>query len=235
MKILIVGGSGGIGSSLVSSCLDYYPESNIIATYNTHPGNIHHPHLQWRKLDVTIEEDIENLSSELGAIDLLINAVGFLHSGSQKPEKTIKEFDPTFFQHNININTLPSILLAKHFMTSLRSNKATHFVALSAKIGSIDDNKKGGWLSYRVAKSALNMAIKTIAIEWSLKVPNCCIILFHPGTTDTHLSKPFQKNLPVGQLHSANHTAEALLATINSSAPADTGKFISYNGSEIPW
>ncbi|EEF81131.1 SDR family NAD(P)-dependent oxidoreductase [Methylophaga thiooxydans] len=235
MKILIVGGSGGIGSSLVSSCLDYYPESDIIATYNTHPGDIHHSRLQWRKLDVTIEDDIENLSNDLGSIDLLINAVGFLHSESQKPEKTIKEFDPTFFQHNININTLPSILLAKHFMTSLRSNKTTHFVAFSAKIGSIEDNRMGGWLSYRVAKSALNMAMKTIAIEWSLKVPNCCVILFHSGTTDTQLSKPFQKNLPVGQLHSTNHTTDALLDIINSSAPADTGKFMSYNGSEIPW
>ena len=235
MKILIIGGSGGIGSALVKSCLDYYPDGDVIATYNTHCQDVVHPRLQWRQLDVTSEKEIEDLSIELGSIDLLINAVGFLHSKYKKPEKALDEFDTGFFYDNININTLPSILLAKHFMRSLQSGNKTYFVALSAKIGSISDNSIGGWLSYRVAKSALNMAMKTISIEWSRKMPNCCVLLFHPGTTDTELSKPFQRNLPKGQLHSVTYTAESLLELISNSSPEDSGRFISYNGSDIIW
>jgi len=151
------------------------------------------------------------------------------------PEKTIKNFDLEFFYKNISANTLPGVLLAKHFMTSMNKQNNTFFIVLSAKIGSISDNKTGGWLSYRASKSALNMAIKTISMEWKIKVPNCCVLLFHPGTTDTDLSKPFQKNLPEGQLHSPEVTAKSLFDLIEKSNPNDSGKFISFDGSEITW
>jgi len=235
MKILIVGGSGGIGFAILRCFLHSYPDAQIIATYSTHPLSFEHDNLKWLELDITDEPAIERLSNEIGAIDILVNAVGFLHSSDNKPEKTIKGFDSAFFHQNILSNTLPSILLAKHFMHSLRSGNKTFFIVLSAKVGSISDNRAGGWLSYRVSKSALNMAIKTISIEWQRRLPNCCVLLFHPGTTDTALSKPFQKNLPEGQLHSPDVTAKALLELIERSGPDDSGKFVSFDGTEIGW
>ena len=181
------------------------------------------------------EEEVETLSTQVGCLDILINAVGFLHSPNHRPEKSIKEFASGFFEKNMITNTLPGILLAKHFMSTLKSDKNTFFLVVSARVGSISDNRIGGWLSYRTSKAALNMAIKTISIEWKQKVPNCCVLLFHPGTTDTELSKPFQRNLPEGQVHSPDITAGALLDLIKSSSPSDSGKFISFDGSELPW
>ena len=236
MKILIVGASGGIGLAIVGSCLQHYPDAEIIATCNKHPVNFEHPRVQWSSLDVTNELQIEQLASSPGPLDMVINAVGFLHSPEHKPEKSIKDFDSTFFEHNIALNTLPAVFLAKHFEGALRAAPGnTFFIALSAKIGSIKDNNVGGWLSYRMSKAALNMAIKTVSIEWRRKLPRCCVLLFHPGTTDTELSKPFQKNLPDGQLHSPEVTAEALIALINSSGPENSGRFMSFTGAEIEW
>ena len=235
MKILIIGGSGGIGFAVLRRCLHTYPDAQIIATYNNQSPRFEHTQLEWLKLDVTEEQQIEQLSNQLGPIDILVNAVGFLHSSDKKPEKTIDDFDPAFFQENIRLNTLPSILLAKHFMQSLNADKKTFFIVLSAKIGSISDNRSGGWLSYRASKSALNMAVKTISIEWKRKLPNCSVLLFHPGTTDTNLSKPFQRGLPSGQLHSSEVTAKALLNLIQTAHPSDSGTFISFDGTEIDW
>ncbi|MBE8168900.1 MAG: SDR family NAD(P)-dependent oxidoreductase [Shewanella sp.] len=235
MRILIVGGSGGIGLSLVKKCLDFYAYAELFATFHSHNVEFKHPRLKWQKLDVTNEKEIAQLATRFESLDIPINAVGFLHSENHQPEKSIDIFDIDFFSKNIQINTLPSILLAKYFKHSLTSNKHTVYVVLSVKIGSIKDNKIGGWLSYRTSKAALNMAIKTISIEWQRKLPNCCVLSFHPGTTDTELSKPFQRNLNKGQLHTSSFTSESILKLISTATPSDSGKFYSFNGEEIEW
>ncbi len=235
MKIMIVGGSGGIGTALIKAVLNAYPGATIIATWHQHKGKLQDARVEWTKLDATSEVEVSTIAHRIDHLDILINAVGFLHSPEWMPEKTIKQFDPVLLNKNISINTLPSLLLAKYFGTGLKSDKPTFFIVVSAKVGSIEDNKIGGWLSYRTSKAALNMAVKTISIEWKQKIPNCCVLLFHPGTTDTELSRPFQKHLPTGQLHSADLTADALLQLIQQSTPEDSGRFYSFDGSEIPW
>lgn len=235
MKILVVGGSGGIGKAIVKIFSSRYPEAKIYASYFNHEPDFTVQNLQWISLDATDQFEVEKLSNALGPIDILVNAIGILHAGDQQPEKTLRRFEVQFFEKNLRINTLSSILLAKYFEGNLRSNKMTYFISLSAKVGSISDNQMGGWLSYRVSKAALNMAMKTIAIEWRRRLPKCCVLMFHPGTTDTHLSKPFQTNLPKGQLHSADLTAESLMDIISTATPEASGKFMSFKGSELPW
>ena len=235
MKVLVVGGSGGIGLAVVKLLLKNYPQADVIATYFTAEVALEHSRLTWIKLDVTNERAIAQLANQLGQIEMLINAVGLLHANGKLPEKSIKQFDTDFFELNVSLNTRPSLLLAKHFMSSFSAKNKSHFVVLSARIGSISDNRIGGWLSYRMSKAALNMAMKTLAIEWKRKLPNCCILLFHPGTTDTQFSKPFQKRLAKGQLHSPEVTATALLNLIQQSDANDSGRFVSFDGSEISW
>ncbi len=236
MKIVIIGASGGIGLALVNACIARYPKADILATYHSRQVAFAHPNVEWYALDVTNESEIEQLSDSVGSVNMLINAVGFLHSDEHKPEKSIRHFDQRGFDKNISLNTLPGIWLAKYFSRALKAAKGnTFFVVHSARVGSIEDNKLGGWLSYRVSKAALNMAIKTVSIEWRMKLPNCCVLLFHPGTTDTALSEPFQKNLPENQLHSPLFTAGALMDIINKSGPVDSGTFISFDGTEIDW
>lgn len=235
MKILIIGGSGGIGSALIDECLCRYPFAEISATYYQHSPRNMNVKINWFKVNIHSEQEISALAILFSQLDLLINTVGILHSHAHQPEKTINAFNVNFFHKNILTNTLPTILLAKYFTPALKSKNTAYFISLSAKIGSIEDNKSGGWLSYRTSKAALNMVIKTISIEWQRSAKNCCILAFHPGTTDTHLSQPFQKHLPTSQLHCAKYTAEKLIELIGHTSAHDSGKFFSYDGSELPW
>jgi len=106
---------------------------------------------------------------------------------------------------------------------------------ISAKVGSIQDNRLGGWYSYRASKAALNMAIKTISLEWQYKVPNCCVAALHPGTTDTQLSAPFQANVAIKKLFSADQTAALLIDVIDNLNSKNSGRFWNWDGKEIPW
>ncbi|WP_125781202.1 SDR family NAD(P)-dependent oxidoreductase [Pseudoalteromonas rubra] len=235
MIILIVGGSGGIGQALIKRFASEQPKAQIYATYRTTKPNIELDHVHWVQIDASREDDVRALAKQLPNVDMLINATGLLHTPDKLPEKSIQEFDPDFFNENLKANTLPTLLLAKHFAKALKAKQTTYFVALSARIGSISDNQLGGWISYRSAKAALNMALKTISIEWRYKLPNCCVLAFHPGTTDTALSVPFQKNVPPGKLFTANFVAQSLIDLIQSKQASDSGGFYSYDGSAITW
>lgn len=235
MNILIIGGSGGIGSALVHTLLINKPEATVFATFRNTKPKAENRRLRWVWLDASDERSVEQLAAGLPSIDILINAIGFLHDASHQPEKSITEFDPAFFQQNIQANTIPTLLLAKHFSKHLRSKTPSYFVALSARIGSIADNRIGGWVSYRVSKAALNMALKTISLEWKRKLPNCCVLGFHPGTTATALSEPFRRNVPEGKLFSPGSVAERLFTLVDRLEADDTGKLFSYSGEEIAW
>ena len=235
LKILIIGGSGGIGSALIKTLTHFYPDTTLYATYYTTKPEVKHPNLTWFKVDISSESGIKKLSENIPNLDVLINAAGMLHLPNHDPERSINEFDLEFFNHNLSSNTVPTILLAKHFSKHLKSKQHTYFTSISARIGSIEDNMIGGWISYRCSKAALNMAIKTISIEWKYKVPNCCVFAFHPGTTDTYLSKPFQRNVAQDKLFSTDFVALTLLQLIEKMSPDETGKFFCFTGEQLPW
>jgi len=235
LKILIIGGSGGIGAALVKLYLASKPEAIIHATYRAHKPILENTRVNWFKLDAASEQDVRSLADSIPSLDILINAAGILHLPNRKPEKSVNDFNPDFFHHNLNSNVVPTINLAKYFASHLKSKQNTYFIALSARIGSIEDNKIGGWISYRCSKAALNMAIKTISIEWKHKAPNCCVLAFQPGTTDTRLSKPFQKNVPSTKLFTPDYVAHCLLDLLDTVKPTDSGRFFSYDRTEIPW
>jgi NAD(P)-dependent dehydrogenase (short-subunit alcohol dehydrogenase family) len=158
-----------------------------------------------------------------------------LHTKEKGPEKAVRAIEPDFFLDNFKINTLPTLLIAKYFSKLLLGSKAPIFAVVSAKVGSIQDNRLGGWYSYRASKAALNMAIKTISLEWQYKVPNCCVAALHPGTTDTGLSKPFQGNVPTKKLFNTDQTATLLLNVIGKLNSKNSGRFWDWNGEELPW
>jgi len=236
MNIVILGGSGGIGGAFVDKLADRPNVETVVATYHrSSPPEVEHPNVSWLQLDLTHEPEIRDWAAQIGEIDWLINAVGMLHTPAQGPEKTILHIDPAFFLQSMSINTVPTLLLAKHLLGNFRHGRPAVFATVSAKVGSIEDNRLGGWFSYRASKAALNMCLKTLAIEWRRSLPNVAVAALHPGTTDTALSRPFQRNVPNGQLFTPEQSADYLIDVLNSLKPADSGKFLAFDGEILPW
>ena len=127
------------------------------------------------------------------------------------------------------------MLLAKAVEPLLERDRPVHFVSLSARVGSISDNRTGGWYAYRAAKSAQNQLLKTLSVEWSRRWPNATVTLLHPGTTDTALSKPFQSFVPPEKLFSPERAADQLLTVLSTQTPQQSGSFLAWDGQPIDW
>lgn len=235
MKIVITGASGGIGGAFVETLAARAQVEAVTATsWRTPPGS-DHPKVTWHRLDLANESAVRDWASQIGEIDWLINAAGILHRQQRGPEKTIRHLDPGFFLENIRINTLPTLLLARHLQDKFRHGRPSIFATVSARVGSIEDNRLGGWYSYRASKAALNMCLKNLAIEWQRTLPNVAVAALHPGTTDTPLSRPFQRHVPPGQLFSPAQSAGYLLEVLDSLEPAHSGRFLAFDGEQLPW
>jgi NAD(P)-dependent dehydrogenase (short-subunit alcohol dehydrogenase family) len=235
MKIVVAGGSGGIGGAFVENLARRSNVEKITATYNRNPPGIEHPNVIWHQLDLIDETAIRDWAAQIDEIDWLINAAGMLHTTAQGPEKTVRHIDPAFFLESMSINTLPTLLLAKHLHARFRHGRPAIFATVSAKVGSIEDNRLGGWFSYRASKAALNMCLKTLAIEWRRTLPNVAVAALHPGTTDTALSRPFQHNVPGEQLFTPERSANYLLNVLDRLKPAQSGQFLAFDGEHLPW
>lgn len=251
LTILVVGGSGGIGWSLCQRLLTL-PDVTLIATYRQRiPDEAKdYDGIVWQRLDVCEPSQYASLveavseastvSSDRGAnqkarLDWVVNCVGALTIDQVLPEKNLKSIDAERFTSAMQINTLPTLLLAQHLQPLLRRSPAPRFATISARVGSISDNGLGGWYSYRCSKAALNMALKNISIEWGRLMPNSCTVALHPGTTDTSLSKPFQANVPEHKLFSADKTARLLMNVLLSLEREHNGQFLAFDGSLIEW
>ncbi len=243
---LVVGASQGIGLAFVQQLLADDRLSQVYATYRDSSTAkdllalaTQQSKLACFPLEATDEAAIAHLAQHMQAqvakLDLLINCVGILHEGDVQPEKSLRQVEPTVLLRYFQVNSIPSVLLAKHFQALLKGSDRSVFATLSAKIGSIEDNRLGGWYGYRASKAALNMFLKTIAIEFSRKNPHTIVVALHPGTTDTRLSQPFQRNVPPEKLFSCDRTVTQLLAVLDHLTEQDSGSFRSWDGSPIPW
>ena len=219
--------------------IEMYADAEVFATWHsTPPASANN--VSWESVDLCSEASISEYASKFQQVHWLINAAGMLHRGSKMPEKTVRTIDPEFFINNVQLNALATLLIAKHFKSALSAapeivGTTSQFTTVSAKVGSIEDNRLGGWYSYRCSKAALNMAIKNLSIEWRRSLPSVCVTALHPGTTETDLSAPFQRNVPDGKLFSPDKTAECLIRQLSQLTPEDTGKFLTYDGEVLPW
>ncbi|MDZ7839470.1 MAG: SDR family NAD(P)-dependent oxidoreductase [Gammaproteobacteria bacterium] len=235
MNVAIIGGSGGIGRAFIDNLLEQSDVSRIHATYyNSEPGYSHRD-VSWERVDITEESSVQAWCETLGEIDWVINAAGILHDAGNAPEKSIRRLDPGFFLRSMSVNALSTLLIAKHAQDKFKHGRPAVFAAVSAKVGSIQDNRLGGWYSYRASKAALNMCIRTLAVEWKRTLPNVTVAALHPGTTDTGLSKPFQKNVPEGKLFSPEYSTACMIDVLRSLDPERSGQFWAYDGASLPW
>ena len=166
---------------------------------------------------------------------MVINTSGFLHSKSIKPEKRLSHVNHSKISKNFTINAFAPILIAKSIEQFIPIDLPFSFSSLSARVGSISDNKLGGWYSYRASKAAQNQFLKTLSIEWRRKYPLAIVSILHPGTCDTKLSKPFQSYVYKDRIMSPAYSSELLINIISKQKPSDSGKFLSWDSSVIPW
>jgi NAD(P)-dependent dehydrogenase (short-subunit alcohol dehydrogenase family) len=199
------------------------------------------PRLRVVPLDVADEGSIEAAARETAAhtdrLHLIVNCAGLLHDGPNgvAPERRLGEVGTSALAASFAVNAFAPLLVAKHFERLLGHRERAVFASLSARVGSIGDNRLGGWYAYRGAKAAQNMFTRTLAIEWARSRRNVVCVALHPGTTDTDLSRPFQASVPPEKLFAPERAVRQLLAVIDRLAPSDSGSFRAFDGSAIPW
>ena len=247
INALIVGATQGIGLGFVKALLQQENIGTIFATYRNIKTDSelftlekeYGDRLQCLQIDITqetqIEAGIKQIQASVNELHLAIYCVGVLHEGDLTPEKSLRQINAENLIYSFQVNSIGAVLLAKHLMPLFKKSQRSIFASISAKVGSIGDNRLGGWYGYRASKSALNMFLKTTAIEYSRRCPKTIVVALHPGTTDTRLSQPFQKNVPPGKLFPVEHTVDLLSKVISGLEQKDSGEFFSWDGSKLPW
>ena len=233
-KAAIFGASGGIGAALVHALAD----RGVAVLAGSRSAQ------SWQHDAVTsFAFDMDDEASIAAAVgpwrgdppDLVIVATGLLTlPDGTGPERSLKSLDPNTIEEVLRANTIGPAIIAKHVLPILPRDRRSVFAALSARVGSIGDNRLGGWHSYRASKAALNMLIRNFAIEMGRTHKQAVIVGLHPGTVDTKLSEPFQGNVPESQLTDADVAAGNLLRVIDGLHPPDSGSVFDWKGERIP-
>ena len=245
-NVLVTGASSGIGLAMVRQLLGNRHVACVFAvsrsaTCNEALRQLHETFgekLRTVDADITVESDLQRIAESLQAIDalhLVINAAGVLHAQDIAPEKSIEQASVAMLEKVFRLNAYAPLLLAKALMPKLCRSQPAIFASLSARVGSIGDNRAGGWYAYRASKAAQNQLMKTFSIEFKRRNPLSVCLLLHPGTVDTPLSTPFQSRVLPLKLFSTQKAASQLLRIIARSSPADSGRFIAWDGIEVPW
>ena len=182
--------------------------------------------------EVSMKKSVD-MVADYGPVDLIIVAIGILHDGQISPERSIKELSLAAIHRLFEVNTVIPSLMMKYFMPLMNRDRKSVFVALSARIGSISDNRLGGWYSYRASKAALNMMIRTASIEQSRRNKEAVIIGLHPGTVDSNLSKPFQRGVPKDKLFTPIESCQKMLKVIEGLELCQTGRCFAWDGTEV--
>lgn len=222
-RALVIGASGALGSAFCE-LLKEDPRCSVVRELGrtSVPG-----------LDLETPDSIAKAAADLAEeapYQLILHAAGLLHRDGIKPEKSYSAIETDAFQAVFQVNTLGPALVLRHFLPLLDPRGA--MAVLSAKVGSIGDNRLGGWYAYRASKAALNMLIKTAAIELARTRPQTRLLSLHPGTVISGLSQPFRS---ASAARPANRAAHELLSLIDRLTPADSGNFFAYNGERLPW
>lgn len=234
-NIAIIGSSGALGNAFKEHLATAHPASQIHAFSRSKQDDFK-SNITNYVIDYTNEQSINesaSLAAKQAPFDLVIVATGILHEGKFMPEKSLRDLSTEKFRQIFEVNTILPALLAKHFIPELNRNSRSIFAALSARVGSISDNQLGGWYSYRASKAALNMVIKTAAIETARRNKQAIVVGIHPGTVQSGLSKPFQASVPEEKLFTPEFSVNKMLGVIDNLEVDQSGKCYAWDGEEI--
>ena len=223
---IIIGAKGGIGAALADVMEQRNDGTRVIRLHRS----------SYPPIDLADEASIAAAAATVVAmghdISTVVVATGLLHADGRGPEKSLRELDAIWMARNFQINAIGPALVAKHFLPIMARQGPIYFAALSARVGSISDNRLGGWHSYRASKAALNMLIRNIAVEWQRKNPQSIVVGLHPGTVETPLSAPFKGN-PAHERFTPEQSARDMLRVLHGLSPQESGQIFAYDGSVI--
>ncbi|XKH02516.1 SDR family NAD(P)-dependent oxidoreductase [Marinobacter nauticus] len=244
MATVIAGISGAIGAALA----EYYLEATdqTVIGLCRDPGQVGqklrgHPRIEliaWRAEgtpDGSLRDRLTDSLAMGDVVENLIYAAGLLHDDAMFPEKRLEDLEADHLLRAFQVNALGFGLLVRELLPLLRGKHLKRVAAVSAKVGSISDNHLGGWYAYRCSKAALNMLVKNLSVELPRRCSPIACVALHPGTTESSLSEPFRQSLAKLTVHEPAETAGNLYAVLSSVTDADNGRFINWDGSDLPW
>jgi NAD(P)-dependent dehydrogenase (short-subunit alcohol dehydrogenase family) len=234
---IVIGAGGGIGGALVERLAARPDGGPVLALSRTRPDALP-PGVSWGEIDLGEESSIAAAVAAIDPntpVDRVLVATGRLQVLGRPPEKSWRHLEVEGLMAAFADNAVGPALAAKHFLPRLPRDRRSVFAALSARVGSIEDNRLGGWYGYRASKAALNQLIRSLAIELARQRPQAICVALHPGTVDTGLSAPFQGGVSAETLFTPDFAAERLLSVVDQLGPADNGGFFAWDGQPIPW
>lgn len=238
VSVAVIGGSGGIGQAFTRA-LAGSPNVRKIYTLGRRP---HEAPLNTTFVPLDLEDEIsivraaKTVRAEVEHLHIILLTTGILHDGAEmQPEKFRTAISSDAMARSFRINSIGPALVAKHFLSLLPRDRKSAFAALGARVGSIADNRLGGWYSYRASKAALHMLVRTFSIELSRTHKQALCVALHPGTVATTLSKPFLPRQPDSKVLSPDQSAVALLNTLDGLTPDDSGRVFAWDGLPVPY
>jgi NAD(P)-dependent dehydrogenase (short-subunit alcohol dehydrogenase family) len=239
-RALVIGAGSEIAKALISGLLHNSEVQEVITVSrdiadNDCPADSRITPM-WCDYSATGIADLAlSLNTFSGALDRVFVCTGVLHNSFIKPEKRIEDIQPAQMAELFRINSILPALWLQALLPVLKNSKHCVFTLFSARVGSISDNHKGGWYSYRASKAALNMLVKTAAVEYARRAPGVKLLAFHPGTVDTELSRPFHRNVPPDSLFTPAFAASKLVAITDQLRPDGEASYLDWAGQHIQW
>jgi NAD(P)-dependent dehydrogenase (short-subunit alcohol dehydrogenase family) len=241
---LVIGASSGIAQALLSQLADLPDVTQVHAVSRT-SQSFSNPSITSFSFNTLDEEDVKAFITEQREQGVtyryVVSTVGVLHRDENehqialKPEKRLEDIDPKQLQSYFEVNTILPAIWLKHLIRVMPKGMPSVIAFLSARVGSISDNRLGGWYGYRASKAALNMMIKNAAIEYARRNKHVALMSYHPGTVDTGLSKPFQANVKADKLFTPEYTAQCLIQLLVAAEAANSPYYLGWDGKTIPW
>lgn len=232
-SILIIGGGSHIGQAIAQQCSIDGARVSVISRQSAPDNTAWFWYQDALQSADSSQQCIEHALQQQPETIFICN--GVLHDANGMPEKTIRQLDSEQLAQRLHSNVIIPAQYLRSLFRYLSRTPQVKVLVLSAKVGSITDNRLGGWYSYRISKAALNMLVKNLSLEVARLNPSACIVAVHPGTTDTPLSEPFQRNLPPGQLQTAEQTAQRLLQVRDALTPEHSGTLLNWDASVLPF
>lgn len=224
MDTVVIGASGGLGAALARQ-------------WEAGGDRVHRLSRAGGGIDFADPSSIERaaLTLPFETVHRLVVATGVLHDAALAPERSLRDLDAERLGRSFLVNAIGPALVLRHFVPLLARSGRVEVALLSARVGSIADNRLGGWYGYRASKAALNQIVRTAAIEVARTRPEAVLVALHPGTVDTDMSRPFQSNVAAEQLFAAEQSAAHLIEVLAKLGPADSGGFFNWKGEAIPF